>query len=444
MPKPVTPSITITPGDVPTPDGSGNGANQYGAFYRPMTGGPSEYWPPARPKPGVPYPNAWIRLIRAGDVFTAWHGTNGTGWDQFAQATADLPASSFVGAATLGHNNSPGNRTTAVYHDFLLMVTPRIVIPPTSLVVTQGSPASLSVTATGGGLTYQWLSNAVALARATNAMLYFSNVQPVHMATYSVRVSNTVGTATSPPVSLTVLAPATIVSQPASQAVSCGAAVTMSVTAGGTPPLSYQWRLEGANVGQATNASLRFSPARLADTGAYSVVISNVAGAVTSAPAMLNVVDNLAPQISCPLSLVVPCGAAGGTHVSFAVSATDDCDSNLVVLCEPGSGAIFPTGTTLVSCRAVDASANTNLCAFTVTVEEPAPVRLAIDRQGMTLLLSWPESCSDHVLEETGDLTDRGGWRRIDPPSIRDGGFYRATILVTNQIRFLRLRRVIP
>jgi hypothetical protein len=293
-------------------------------------------------------------------------------------------------------------------------------------------------------LTYQWLSNAVALARATNAMLYFSNVQPAHMATYSVRVSNTVGTATSPPVSLTVLVSATIVSQPANQTVSCGDAVTMSVTAGGTPPLSYQWRLEGENVGQATNANLRFSPARLADTGAYSVVISNVVGAVTSAPVMLSVVDNLAPQIFCPPSLVVPCDGAGGTHVSFAVSATDNCDSNLVVLCEPSSGAIFPTGTTLVSCRAVDASANTNFCAFTVTVEEPAPLRLAIDLQGTTLLLSWPESCSDHVLEETGDLTDHGSWRRIDPPSIRDRGRYRATILVTNQMRFLRLRRVIP
>jgi hypothetical protein len=80
-----------------------------------------------------------------------------------------------------------------------------------------------------------------------------------------------------------------ITAQPQPQTVAEGSAATLSVTAGGTAPLRYQWRLNGTNVTSATNASLTFVSAQLANSGIYSVVITNSAGSVTSLVATLTV-----------------------------------------------------------------------------------------------------------------------------------------------------------
>jgi len=56
--------------------------------------------------------------------------------------------------------------------------------------------------------------------------------------------------------------PPAITSQPLGQTVLVGTAVTLSVTATGTAPLSYQWRFKGADIAGATSATLRFNDVR--------------------------------------------------------------------------------------------------------------------------------------------------------------------------------------
>jgi hypothetical protein len=80
-----------------------------------------------------------------------------------------------------------------------------------------------------------------------------------------------------------------ITTQPQSQTVGEGSPATLSVTAGGTAPLRYQWRFNGTNLSGATNAALTFVSAQVANSGNYSVVITNVAGSVTSLAAILTV-----------------------------------------------------------------------------------------------------------------------------------------------------------
>ena len=65
----------------------------------------------------------------------------------------------------------------------------------------------------------------------------------------------------------------------------------LNVTAGGTPPLSYQWRNNGVPVANATNASYSV-PTAAAGVYNYSVVITNAVApfATTSAPVVLTVV----------------------------------------------------------------------------------------------------------------------------------------------------------
>lgn len=79
----------------------------------------------------------------------------------------------------------------------------------------------------------------------------------------------------------------TILSNPQPVTVFVGDPVTLAVVADGTAPLRYAWRLDGANVGGATNASYTFSNAAPAQAGNYTVVVTNIAGATTSSPPAL-------------------------------------------------------------------------------------------------------------------------------------------------------------
>ncbi len=82
--------------------------------------------------------------------------------------------------------------------------------------------------------------------------------------------------------------PPAILQPPASQTTYAGGAVTFTVQAsGGTLPLYYQWLGNGTNLPGATNATLNLPAVTAANTGVYAVVVTNVAGSVTSSVANL-------------------------------------------------------------------------------------------------------------------------------------------------------------
>ena len=87
----------------------------------------------------------------------------------------------------------------------------------------------------------------------------------------------------------TPINPPQITQQPIGASVNAGSSVTFTMTAGGTPPLSYQWRKNGANIAGATSATYSIASAQTADAGSYTVMISNPGGSVTSASANLTV-----------------------------------------------------------------------------------------------------------------------------------------------------------
>lgn len=107
----------------------------------------------------------------------------------------------------------------------------------------------------------------------------------------------------------------TITSQPQDRVAATNANVSFSVSVCGTPPFNYQWRLNGTNLPNATNASLNLFNVSLNDAGQYSVVVSNPAGSVTSAPATLVV------QLP-PLILVHPQPATALRDQTAAFSVT--------------------------------------------------------------------------------------------------------------------------
>ena len=189
---------------------------------------------------------------------------------------------------------------------------------PTNQAVLAGGSASFTVGASGTApLSYQWRYNGTNLAGATTTALTLTNVQVAQAGTYTVQVTNASGSILSSNAVLTVLDP-WIVSQPQNQSVAAGAPASFTVSAVGTPPLSYQWLKEGlplantTNISGALTATLTLASVQIGDMGNYSVAVSNVNGQVVSSNATL--VAGYAPVISPqPVSQAV----LAGSVVSF-------------------------------------------------------------------------------------------------------------------------------
>src|SRR5439155_839007 len=113
----------------------------------------------------------------------------------------------------------------------------------------------------------------------------------------------------------TVFAP-WIVSQPANERSPLGSNVTFSVSARGTPSLGYRWFLNGAPVPGGSTASLTVTNVQRTNGGNYSVMVSNLAGVVTSAVASL--------VITAPtLDLISNQTGPEGTLLTFTATASD-------------------------------------------------------------------------------------------------------------------------
>ena len=206
---------------------------------------------------------------------------------------------------------------------------PIITNSPQSIVAVAGSPATFVVGVCGTApLTYQWLANGAPLSDGGEISGSASNILALSDTTtndtggYSVVITNIFGSVTSTPAALLVgLAPA-ISNAPQSLMLTSGSAAAFGVIAGGTGPLTYEWLLNGTPLadggsisGSATNL-LNVSPATTNNSGAYAVIVTNMFGSVTSAPASL--VIGFAPAISnAPLSVV----DLSGNPASFTVGA---------------------------------------------------------------------------------------------------------------------------
>ena len=81
--------------------------------------------------------------------------------------------------------------------------------------------------------------------------------------------------------------PPLISEQPQSQTIQIGSTVTLSVGAFASPPVSYQWQFNGANIVGATGPTLVLSILSATNAGAYRVIVSNVGSSVPSQTASL-------------------------------------------------------------------------------------------------------------------------------------------------------------
>ncbi|HEX5221480.1 MAG TPA: immunoglobulin domain-containing protein [Verrucomicrobiae bacterium] len=202
-------------------------------------------------------------------------------------------------------------------------VPPTITVVPQSRTVTANTSVALTVTAVGTTpLSYQWRKDGVFMPGQTSSTLQFLNVTTNDAGAYDVIVSNVAGAVTSaPPATLTVNVPPFFTTVPQSRTVTENSSVALTAGAGGTAPLSYQWRKEGLPINGQTGTTLSFASVTMADAGSYDIVVTNVAGSITSAPPAVLIVESSAggyPGITNPPQSQT---VVQGTDVHFSVGA---------------------------------------------------------------------------------------------------------------------------
>jgi hypothetical protein len=195
-----------------------------------------------------------------------------------------------------------GSRPTFGIDNVTLSYTPVAAVTNPAAITSQpqsrtnnaGSTAIFSASASGTGpLNYQWLKEGIPLFDggnlfgASTALLTMTNVSSTDAGNYAVVVTNSANSVTSSIVTLTVIDPI-ITTQPASRTNVAGDNANFFMAAAGTAPLAYQWYFNGTNaLSGATANSLVVSNVQPENVGAYSVVVSDAAGSLTSSVALL-------------------------------------------------------------------------------------------------------------------------------------------------------------
>lgn len=205
--------------------------------------------------------------------------------------------------------------------------TPAFVEQPRTQTVAEGGVVFLSVAATGGNLAYLWRKDGAVLPGETRALLILGSARRTDAGSYTVTVSNVVGSATSTPAVLTVVPNLIAPFFPASPAPAVppqiGAPLTLGTPAVSVSAVAYQWTRDGTPLPGATLATLTFPAFRYTDIGTYVLAATNSAGTTTSAPVVLVVapparLTNLSvltalagPAETCTLGFVL-----GGAYTS--------------------------------------------------------------------------------------------------------------------------------
>ena len=213
-----------------------------------------------------------------------------------------------------------GGRTVASFINFSgsgsVTTSPAITVHPAGATSNVGKAITFTVAARGTSLNYQWLKNGSVLAGATSAQLTFNSLQLSNAGSYSVRVSNSLGSVTSRIAELTVnpaIPPPTITQSPSSIAVEKGSSVTLAVNAQG-PGLSYQWKKDNVDIPFATSAILVIHGLQEIDTGSYTAHVTNESGSAASSPAIVTVIALTTQPAGRTVNV--------GDSASFSVEAT--------------------------------------------------------------------------------------------------------------------------
>ena len=372
-----------------------------------------------------------------------------------------------AGNYTVVITNSWGSVTSSVA-TLTVVFPPVITRQPQSLTVTNGSAADFSVTVSGAApQSYQWRKNGINLSdggtvsgsATTNLVLSATTTNDA--GNYAVIITNVWGSVTSSVAILTVVSapvPPVIAQQPTNQIVAVvESSVSFSVTAGGTPPVSYQWNFNGTNISGATNTSLVLSNVQFGQSGTYEVLVTNLFGSILSSNAVLIVTPDHfswvpvpSPRwVNTPFSVTIQArDMTNGILTNFTGTAYLDSTNGVAISPVVSSNFVQGswTGTVLVAqmatnlvLRASDGFGHFGLASPINVVPFPA---LTLQVSSHTLQLLWPVSGSGIVLETSGSLSP-AAWTVVSPSPIQLGNQYLVLVQISTN-SFYRLQFIGP
>ena len=216
-----------------------------------------------------------VVALVAGDYHSMAQKSDGTvvAWGLNTSGQATVPS----GMSHVKQISAGGYHSLVLRDASLDVALPIITTGPATITCAVGYTATFSVTATGALLTYQWQKNGVSIAGATASILALTtSAQLTDAGSYTVVVSNSVGSVTSDPAVLTVMPNPTINSP--RNVLSPGQALNLSVTPAGTGPFSYQWKKNGIPLTGATGASFSLTNVGYSDAGWYTVEVTDGTG----------------------------------------------------------------------------------------------------------------------------------------------------------------------
>ena len=258
-------------------------------------------------------------------------------------------------------SNSCGFNVTSNAAVLVVKSAPTVQTNASTNTLCVGASHTLQVTAVtnnGGTLTYQWKKGGVNIPNATTASLALNNLQTGDAGVYTVAVTNSCGTTTSPDYTITMTQAPIITLDPVSQSLCAGATATF--TANVTGSTSVKWQRNGVDVGN-TTTTLSIPSVATANAGTYTFLATNSCGTTTSAAATLAV--NNKPVIN---SLTTTSPVCAGNTATITAAVTPNGDNNLTYSWSLGGTIITGANTNILSIPNFQ-SANAGTYALVVT-----------------------------------------------------------------------------
>jgi invasion protein IalB len=324
-----------------------------------------------------------------------------------------------AGNYTVTVTNAAGSVTSNVAKVTVGSVT---VTNPATLTVLTSQTATFSVTATGDApFTYQWfvitpgsstgteISGATQSTYTTPAVTANSN-----NSRFFVVVTDACSTATSASATLLVNtgdAPPTILTQPVSQTVAIGGTATFTVTASGSPTLTYQWYripaggVNGVAISGATSTSYTVPDTSTTinnDGDEYYVIVTNSFGQATSQNATLAVGSGILITKQ-PADAFVDAGASA----TFSVTAVSALPLTYQWFEAPPGSKIFTAIAGATSASYTQAS--------TATTDSGSVFKVVVSNGVTASVTSNSASLFVGALSDVGNLCS--GWTEIGSPT---------------------------
>lgn len=244
-----------------------------------------------------------------------------------------------------------------------------------------------------------------------------------------------------------------ITAQPQSLAVAAGSNVTFRVTASGSAPMGYQWRLNGSPILGASQSSYSRTNAQTADAGSYTVVVTNSAGLVTSSAAVLTV--NNPPVLPVIASRTIHAGTT--LVITNAATDSDTPAQQLAFSLDAGApaGAIIGATNGILTWSTSPSNAGTSndvtvrvtdtgvpslsaSSTFHVALIQPLSIQSIVSSNG-TAVLCWNSAPGTTYRAQYKQALTDAVWNSLSPDIVASGVIASFTNTAGTGSRFYRI-----